>query len=151
MEDMCFLWPHIPQEELLRQRVCLILISDSTRLHKPCTMNWRNDHIVTWRLKAGIVKSEKTAIASQRFVETRFRDDQLEQSVDKQRLIKHEVSVTAGSWNTFSWQRPITKEWTLVLGVLSPIRVKPAEAEIQNPDIQFERERVPEVWGLRMD
>jgi hypothetical protein len=31
------------------------------------------NNIVTWRLKAGIVKSEKTAIARQRRVETRFR------------------------------------------------------------------------------
>jgi hypothetical protein len=36
-----------------------------------------DDDIVTWRLKAGIVKSEKTAIGRQRPVETRFRDDQL--------------------------------------------------------------------------
>jgi hypothetical protein len=44
---------------------------------------------MTRHLKAEIVKLEKTAIARQRLVETRFRDDQLEQSVDKQRLSKH--------------------------------------------------------------
>jgi hypothetical protein len=31
----------------------------------------------------------KTVIAKQRLVQTRFRDDQLEESVDKQRLSKH--------------------------------------------------------------
>jgi hypothetical protein len=46
-------------------------------------------YIVTWRLKAGIVKSEKTAFARQRLAETRFRDDQLGQSVDEYRLSKH--------------------------------------------------------------
>jgi hypothetical protein len=40
-------------------------------------------------LKAGIVKSEKVATARQRLVETPFWKDQLEQSVDKQRLSKH--------------------------------------------------------------
>jgi hypothetical protein len=70
---------------------------------------------VTWRLEAGIVKSEKTTIAKQRLVETRFRDNQLEQSVDKKRLSKHYVSVTTASWNMFSWQRRITEEWTVYL------------------------------------
>jgi hypothetical protein len=45
-------------------------------------------YIVTRRLKSGIVKSEKTVIARQRIVDTSFRDNQLEQSVDKQRLSK---------------------------------------------------------------
>jgi hypothetical protein len=38
-------------------------------------------NIVTCRLKAGIVKSEKTAIARQQLVETHFRDNEVEQSV----------------------------------------------------------------------
>jgi hypothetical protein len=32
-------------------------------------------NIVAWHLKAGVVKSEKTAIVRQRLVETRFRYD----------------------------------------------------------------------------
>jgi hypothetical protein len=45
--------------------------------------------LVILRFKTGIVKSEKTVIARQRLVETRFRDDQMEKSVDKQRLTEH--------------------------------------------------------------
>jgi hypothetical protein len=41
--------------------------------------------IVTCRLKAGTVKSEKTAICRQRLVETRFGNHQVEQSVAEQR------------------------------------------------------------------
>jgi hypothetical protein len=44
----------------------------------------------------------------------------------------------------------MTEEWTSLQGVVSPIRMKPAQAEIQHPDIEFERER--EISrGLRIE
>jgi hypothetical protein len=58
------------------------------------------------------VKSENTAIARQPRVETRSRSNDLT--------------------NVFM----TTEESTLLLGVLSPVGMKPAEAEIQDPDIE---------------
>jgi hypothetical protein len=62
--------------------------------------------IVTWRLKADIVKSERTAIARQRLVETRFRSN--EYSVIDRRVaqrLKHVFMATASNkgMNCCTW------------------------------------------------
>jgi hypothetical protein len=69
-------------------------------------------------LKAGTVKSENTATARQRPVETRFR-------FNKWQWI---YRCLGSSGHTFSWQRRITRKWTVVFGVLSPVRLKPAQS-----------------------
>jgi hypothetical protein len=50
------------------------------------------------------------------------------------------------------WQRRITKEITVVPGVLPPVRVNPAQDEIQNPETELSRVREEEFqrtedWG----
>jgi hypothetical protein len=68
--------------------------------------------------------------------EVRRRRNTKETSVARQRLRKY---CSRGNKLTNVFMR--TKESTILLCVHSPVRLKPAHAEIQNPELEFEKAR----------
>jgi hypothetical protein len=86
------------------------------------------NNTVTWRLKAGVVKSGKTVIARQRLVETCFRSNKyvgIYQRVAQ--IFTHGFMETANN-----------KGMNCCTGAIPPVRVQPAQAEMQNPELVFE-------------